>query len=219
MLARARGRAAAAVTALLLVALASTGCEPSAVSSPEAGDGSTTLPSAAGATASDEPSLPAYAGDGGDAAEAGLAAVETSPAVVVRVVDGDTAVFRLADGRQEKVRFIGIDTPESTIEHEPYGKEASAYTKRLLPRGRRVWLETDADLRDRYGRLLAYVWLEPPTGDPALDARSKMLNARLALDGYATQLTIPPNVRYAQIFAACVAEARSARRGLWGLEP
>ncbi|MCL4078076.1 thermonuclease family protein [Coriobacteriia bacterium Es71-Z0120] len=217
MLTRMRGRAAAAA-ALLVVALALAGCEPQAVWSPEPSGGSAaaTPPAAAVATASDEPSLPAYTGDGGDA---GIAAVEATEAVVVRVVDGDTAVFRLADGRQEKVRFIGVDTPESTIEHEPYGAEASAYTKRLLPRGRRVWLETDAGLRDRYGRLLAYVWLALPTGDPAREARSKMLNARLALDGYATQMTVPPNVRYAHVFAACVEEARSAGRGLWGIEP
>lgn len=148
-----------------------------------------------------------------------LPAIEASRAVVVRVVDGDTAVFRLSDGREEKTRFIGIDTPESTTRHEPFGAEASAYTKRALPKGRVVWLETDADLRDRYGRLLAYVWLELPERDPDAEAPEKMLNAKLALDGYATQLTIPPNVRYAHVFAECVARAREAGRGLWGLQP
>ncbi|MCX8007181.1 MAG: thermonuclease family protein [Coriobacteriia bacterium] len=141
--------------------------------------------------------------------------IATVSATVVRVVDGDTAVFRLSDGRVEKTRFIGVDTPESTTLHEPYGEEAAAYTARALPSGRVVWLETDADLRDRYGRLLAYVWLELPTADPVAEAPSKMLNARLALDGYATQLTVPPNVRYSEVFGSCVREARSAGRGLW----
>jgi len=167
------------------------------------------------------------AGDGGDAAppaadgkgDAALPAIEATRAVVVRVVDGDTAVFRFGDGREEKTRFIGIDTPESTTRHEPFGAEASAYTKRVLPKGRVVWLETDADLRDRYGRLLAYVWLELPVQDPYAEAPEKMLNAKLALDGYATQLTIPPNVRYAPVFAQCVTRAREAGRGLWGLQP
>ncbi|MDI6712324.1 MAG: thermonuclease family protein [Anaerosomatales bacterium] len=167
------------------------------------------------------------AGDGGDTAppaasvegDGALPAIEATRAAVVRVVDGDTAVFRLGDGREEKTRFIGIDTPESTTRHEPFGAEASAYTKRALPRGRAVWLETDADLRDRYGRLLAYVWLELPGQDPDAEAPAKMLNAKLALDGYATQLTIPPNVRYAHVFAECVARAREAGRGLWRLQP
>jgi len=57
--------------------------------------------------------------------------------------------------RAGKVRFIGVNTPESTIEHEPYGKEASNYTKSRLPVDTRVWLETDVQLRDRYGRILA----------------------------------------------------------------
>lgn len=156
------------------------------------------------------------ADDGGHTAHP---AIEATRAVVVRVVDGDTAVFRLDDGRVEKTRFIGIDTPESTTQHEPFGAEASAYTKRLLPKGRAVWLETDAELRDRYGRLLAYVWLELPERDPDAEAPAKMLNAKLALDGYATQLTVPPNVRYARVFADCVARAREAGRGLWGLQP
>lgn len=155
-------------------------------------------------------------GDGGDTAPP---AVEATQAVVVRVVDGDTAVFRLSDGREEKTRFIGIDTPESTTRREPFGAEASAYTKRILRKGRVVWLETDADLRDRYGRLLAYVWLEMPAADPESEAPAKMLNAKLALDGYANQLTVPPNVRYAHVFAECVARARDAGRGLWGLQP
>ncbi len=135
---------------------------------------------------------------------------------VVRVVDGDTAVFSVG-GRQEKTRFIGVDTPESTIEHEPYGEEASAYTKRVLKPGRLVYLEHDAELRDRYGRLLAYVWLAAPTNRSDASLRSKQFNAKLLLDGYAQQMTIQPNSRYADSYTLYVREARNADRGLWGL--
>ncbi len=134
---------------------------------------------------------------------------------VVRVVDGDTAHI-VIDGVREKVRFIGIDTPESTREVEPYGKAASNHTKDLID-GRTVWLETDAELRDRYGRLLAYVWLEEPTDRSDAQVRSKMLNARLLLDGYAQIYTFPPNVRYAESFVAYQQEARRAGTGLWSV--
>ena len=140
-------------------------------------------------------------------------------ATVVRVVDGDTAVFRLAGGVEEKVRFIGVDTPESTKTIEEYGKEASAYTRRMLTPGRQVVLEKDAEPRDRYGRLLAYVWLERPSVAGDAEIRAKMFNAHLALGGYAQQMTIPPNVKYADFFRAYVAEARDSNRGLWRSAP
>jgi micrococcal nuclease len=136
-------------------------------------------------------------------------------ATVERVVDGDTAIFRLEDGARERVRFIGVDTPESTTKHEPFGEEASAYTKGVLVPGRSVLLERDAEERDRYGRLLAYVWLEEPSAITDAEIRAKMLNAKLALEGYAQQMTIPPNVKHADRFRRYVAEARSAQRGLW----
>lgn len=152
------------------------------------------------------------------AAELGL-----KSAKVIRVVDGDTAVFGLANGRTEKVRFIGIDTPESTTRHEPYGAEASAYTKRILTPGRRVYLQTDAELRDRYGRMLAYVWLAKPSkltadGRPPLsETKSIMLNARLMRDGFAQVMTIPPNLMFQDYFLDLQGEARDADRGLWKL--
>jgi micrococcal nuclease len=136
-------------------------------------------------------------------------------AEVVRVVDGDTAVFRLEGGVEEKVRFIGIDTPESTNSIEVYGKEASAYTSKALPIGASVLLQKDVEERDKYGRLLAYVWLSPPVAETEAEIRSKMLNAKLALDGYAQQMTIQPNSRNAEYFTTFVAEARDANRGLW----
>jgi micrococcal nuclease len=139
------------------------------------------------------------------------------PATVSRNVDGDTLHVRTATGTVEKVRFIGVDTPESTIEHEPFGKEASEFTKSRLPVGTQVWLETDVGLRDRYGRLLAYVWLSPPSNGSAAEVRAKMFNAQLLAEGYAQLMTIPPDVKYVDYFTALQIEAREECRGLWGL--
>lgn len=128
---------------------------------------------------------------------------------VERVVDGDTVVVRLG-GRDERVRLIGINTPETVDPRKPvqcFGKEASNRTKSLLPRGTAVRLERDVEARDRYGRLLAYVYR-------AQDGT--FVNLALAQEGFAESLTIPPNVAYADRFAAAVADARRASRGLWG---
>lgn len=142
-------------------------------------------------------------------------APQVTRAVVIRHTDGDTARFRLDSGAEEKVRFIGIDTPEVGENLEPLGEEASAYTAEAIPVGTKVWLETDAELRDRHGRLLAYVWLEEPTTDNEAEVREKMLNARLVLDGYAQAFTYPPNVKYTATLKDLQAEAREANRGLW----
>lgn len=136
------------------------------------------------------------------------------PARVTRVVDGDTVYVRLENGREEKVRFIGVDTPESTREVEPYGKKAAAYTKSRLD-GKKVYLELDVGERDKYGRLLAYVWLEPPKGDSETELRAKMFNAKLLLAGMARVMTVPPNVKYADLFVKFQREAREAGKGLW----
>lgn len=125
--------------------------------------------------------------------------------VVVRVVDGDTIHVRVADG-VEKVRYIGVNTPE--IHHprkgeEPGGRAALAVNRALLAGGR-VRLELDVRLRDRYGRLLAYVWV----GDT-------MINAELVRRGYAQVMTVPPNVRYQELFVKLQRQARESGRGLW----
>lgn len=132
------------------------------------------------------------------------------PATVTRVTDGDTIEVQLADGRTEKVRLIGVDTPETvhpTKGVQPYGPEASAFTQERLS-GQQVLLEHDVEERDRYGRLLAYVYL--PNGT--------MFNAVLTDEGYAQIATYPPNVRYVEVFKALQADARAGSRGLWGLE-
>ena len=129
---------------------------------------------------------------------------------VGRVVDGDTIHVRLAGG-VEKVRYIGIDTPEvhhPTRGEEPGGRAATEVNRRLLGL-EPVRLETDVQLRDRYGRLLAYVWVRRPDGGEL------MVNAELVRLGYAAVMTVPPNVRHAELFRKLAAEAREQRRGLW----
>jgi micrococcal nuclease len=126
---------------------------------------------------------------------------------VVRVVDGDTIRVALA-GRVERVRYIGIDTPESVKPDSPvqcYAHRAAAENARLVA-GRRVRLVLDVEARDRFGRLLAYVYRVRD---------GVFVNAALVRDGYARTLTIPPNVRFAARFRTLAAQARRADRGLW----
>jgi endonuclease YncB( thermonuclease family) len=131
-------------------------------------------------------------------------------AKVQRVSDGDTFVASVR-GRRERVRVIGVDTPESVAPNrpdEPYGEEASKFAELHLD-GETVRLAGDAEPRDRYGRMLAYVWLDDGT----------FWNALLVAEGYAQQLTIPPNVTYAGLFRRLAGEARREDRGLWAQEP
>lgn len=131
--------------------------------------------------------------------------------MVERAIDGDTV--ELADGRL--VRYIGIDTPEVrrrvggrwVHDPEPFGKEASV-VNRALVEGRRVRLEYDVQTHDRFGRLLAYVYVSDEDGE-------RMVNAELVREGFAQLLTIPPNVRYAGQFRALAAQARRDGRGFW----
>jgi len=126
---------------------------------------------------------------------------EAREATVVRVVDGDTVEL----GGLGKSRLIGVDTPEVYGGVECYGREASAYAKRQLD-GRRVRYTVGRDDRDRYGRLLVYLWLE--------DGRS--FNALLVSRGYAQPLTIQPNSDYAELFVRLSRRARERAVGLWG---
>jgi len=147
----------------------------------------------------------AWTSRGGDAAPAGGERVGR----VTRIVDGDTIVVALA-GRSERVRYIGIDTPESVKPDTPvqcYAHRAAAENARLVGR-ERVRLVHDVEARDRFGRLLAYVYR----------ARDGLfVNAALVRGGFARTLTIPPNVRFAARFRALAAEARRAGRGLWSV--
>jgi len=135
---------------------------------------------------------------------------------VKRAVDGDTLL--LENG--ERVRLIGIDTPEcheskklyrdakrtmqdvQTIKH--MGKSAAAFTRKLVE-GKKVRLEFDVERRDKYNRLLAYIYLPDGT----------FVNAEIVANGYASLMTIAPNVKHAELLRARYKEAREKRRGLW----
>jgi micrococcal nuclease len=127
---------------------------------------------------------------------------------VTKVVDGDT--FWIDDGTRKgkKIRLIGVDAPETrrTARKEIgyYGDESKKYLTGLLLH-KAVRLEYDVDTTDRYGRTLAYVYLDDGT----------FVNAALVKQGYAMVLTVPPNVRYAERFVKYQAQARKKGRGLW----
>ncbi|MDP8255206.1 MAG: thermonuclease family protein [Candidatus Alcyoniella australis] len=135
----------------------------------------------------------------------------TITAQVIRAVDGDTLEV-LIDGHSEKVRLIGVDTPETVHPSKPvqyYGREASAFTHRMAD-GKTVRLELDqasaaTGHRDHYGRLLAYVFLPDDT----------LLNAEIIKQGYGHAYTRFPFSRMEE-FRALEREAREAGRGLWG---
>ena len=144
---------------------------------------------------------------GENGAEGPLAA-EAGVARVTRVVDGDTVRVSLA-GTEEPVRLIGIDTPETHGAgglRECFGAEATRRMTDLLPPGTRVRLVRDVEARDRYDRLLAYVYRT---------ADGLFVNLAMAREGYATTLTYPPNVAHADEFVAAVRDARNDGRGLW----
>jgi micrococcal nuclease len=149
-----------------------------------------------------------------------LASGQTDPAkhvgvtwyTVTRVVDGDT--FWVDDGSAKglKIRLTGVDAPEPRNSGKKlkgyFGSESSVYLARLLD-GRKVRLEYDVSRYDRYGRTLAYVYLDDGT----------FVNADLVKKGYATVMTMPPNVRYADEFVKLAEKARKQKRGLWKPDP
>lgn len=144
---------------------------------------------------------------------------ELQEAVVERVVDGDTLKVSV-DGQSERIRLIGIDTPESVApqadRNSEEGDEASAHTKSLVHVGQTVYLETDAEDVDRYDRKLRYVWLEVPEDRSDRDeVATKMLNGVIVSDGYAKARDYAPNTAHSEALHALQAEAEDAGRGLW----
>lgn len=149
-----------------------------------------------------------------------VAAPTSYTAKVVTVVDGDTLKVNLA-GRIESVRLIGIDTPESKVNtkakkdasrsHQDIqtivnlGKAACIFTKSLVKPGDLVRIEQDIQPRDRYGRILGYVYLKS----------GKMLNKEIISAGFASVMTIPPNILHQSEFLKAYRVAREEQRGLW----
>jgi micrococcal nuclease len=127
-------------------------------------------------------------------------------AQAIRVVDGDTIEVSMA-GTTYRVRYIGVDTPETVDPRRPvgcYGREASERNRQLVE-GKTVELEKDVSETDKYDRLLRYVWVD-----------GEMVNATLVREGYAMASTYPPDVKYQELFQSLQQEARDAGRGLWG---
>ncbi|HEY4280585.1 MAG TPA: thermonuclease family protein [Conexibacter sp.] len=149
--------------------------------------------------------LPSWLGGGDSPLRPGA----TVRAQVERVVDGDTVAVTV-DGREERVRYIGIDTPETVKPNTPvqcFGPTAHALNERLLAASDgAVTLRFDHELRDRYDRLLAYVYR---------DGDGLFVNARLISDGAARTLEIAPNTTHASELAQLQTSARAAGRGLW----
>ena len=130
----------------------------------------------------------------------------TVSARVVSVIDGDTIDVNLG-GSIKRVRYIGIDTPESVDPRKSiqcFGKEATAKNKELVA-GQIVELEKDVSETDRYGRLLRYVYI----GD-------LFINKELVLQGYASAVSYPPDIKYQDVFRQAEQQARSSNKGLWG---
>lgn len=122
--------------------------------------------------------------------------------LVTKVIDGDT--IKLANG--EKVRYIGIDTPETKHPKKAvqyFGKEAYVANRKLVE-GKKVRFEFDVQKRDKYGRILAYVYVD-----------NIFVNAWMVENGYAYAVTYPPNVKYQELFLKWQREAREKGKGLW----
>jgi micrococcal nuclease len=149
-----------------------------------------------------------------------LLAEERTPILVRKVIDGDTIEAEIHGARQ-RVRLIGLDTPESHDNKRARaitdryntpiadiladGIAATHYTRALFEGACPCTIEFDVDRHDRYGRLLGYIY----------DKSSQMINEKILSDGYAYLLTVPPNVRYVARFKRAFGEARERRRGLW----
>jgi micrococcal nuclease len=129
---------------------------------------------------------------------------------VIRVVDGDTIEIENADGVAKKLRYIGVNTPETVDPRRSpqcFGQQASARNKELVS-GKEIYLEKDVSEIDKYGRLLRYIYLDPS---------GISVNEQLVLEGYAAASKYPPDVKYQEKFKTAEEKARTEQKGLWGV--
>lgn len=128
--------------------------------------------------------------------------------LVIRVIDGDTFCILNGENKQEKIRLIGVDAPETKKTRRKeigyYGKESAEYLRKLIL-NKQVRLEYDAQKIDMYGRILAYVYLN----------NGVFLNDMLVQKGYCRVATFPPNTRFKNVFIQSERIARNKHRGLW----
>lgn len=185
------------VAAAMLVAVCCSGCIQSARNTPPR----PTVDTALGDPPVDTGPLSVSATEDGSP-------VEEPNATIEEVIDGDTIIIR-SRGDRERVRLIGIDTPETVHPTKPvecFGPEASEHTKSLLPGGTPVRLLRDIEARDRYGRLLAYVYRS---------SDGLFVNLDLVLGGFAESYRFPPNETLSVQFARAEALARHSGIGMW----
>ncbi|OYD09657.1 thermonuclease family protein [Paludifilum halophilum] len=132
------------------------------------------------------------------------------PVELVRVVDGDTVTVNI-EGKKESVRFLLVDTPETNhprLGEQPYGAQAKSFTKKMLNQAETVELEKDVSERDKYGRLLAYLYAD------GVSVQEELLKKGLARVAY----IYPPNVKYVDRYRSMQEEARHKQRGIWEVE-
>lgn len=132
-------------------------------------------------------------------------------AIVMKNIDGDTLKVKLENGKEETVRFLLIDTPETKhprLGVQPFGPEASAYTKKYASEGKKIQLELDVSEREKYGRLLAYVWVD-----------GQMLNRLLVEQGLARVAYVyAPNTKYVDYLREFQTKTQANKKGIWSVE-
>ncbi|SFD61495.1 micrococcal nuclease [Bacillus sp. 491mf] len=132
-------------------------------------------------------------------------------ATVMKNIDGDTLKVKLENGKEETVRFLLVDTPETKhprLGVQPFGPEASAFTKKYASEGKKVQLELDVSDREKYGRLLVYVWVD-----------GQMLNRLLVEQGLARVAYIyAPNTKYVDYLREFQTKAQANKKGIWSVE-
>ncbi len=138
------------------------------------------------------------------AQQPGFAKNRLQKALVHQVHDGDTITLRF-EGKKYRTRLIGIDAPE--MKQRPWGRRAKLHLIQIMKRTNwTVYVETDAEQIDKYGRLLAYLWTK----------RHVLINEKMINDGYAVMFPIEPNEKYSERFSKAEKRARKAKKGIWG---
>lgn len=138
-------------------------------------------------------------------------------ATVTRVVDGDTIEANV-NGKKEVIRMLLVDTPEMKHPNkdiEYFAKASSNFTKKRLPTGKEILLEKDISDKDKYGRLLRYIWLRIPQNLSKIELQNKCFNAMLLKEGYGTIEIIKPDVKYEKVFKELERESISNNEGVW----
>lgn len=139
--------------------------------------------------------------------------IELVEATVTKIVDGDT-IWVDINGKEEKVRFIGVNCPEYTTKIEEYGKEATEYTTNELL-GKKVYLQKDISQTDDYNRLLRYVWLEKIDTINEENIENYLFNAKLVINGYAQSNYYKPDISLQDYLEKFENEAKQQKIGIW----